>query len=160
MTIAKEERARWENIWKILRSLDQSEVEAAEPGPYFNWDHFSASPHRYLLQTDDRQNRAIWEAVEKRMPKGSSSNGDQSAREREDLSRTKVGVTVYCRTCGLPKKPLGRDSAAVIARCDYECPGYWNDPRAGSLWPGESEHTFGYPVGDAGTEERQTGGAS
>jgi hypothetical protein len=36
------------------------------------------------------------------------------------------------------------------------CQGYDEPPHVGSLWPGESETEFGYPCGQAGTEERET----
>jgi len=36
--------------------------------------------------------------------------------------------------------------------CDWECRGYREVPLSGSLWPGESEADFGYPVNDDGTE--------
>ena len=143
MTISKEQRRHWENVWKILRSLDAYELQDAgatvELG--FNWPAFRHDPHGYLIRTDNRQSGAIWKAVEKRMPKA--------------LSRTKVGVRVACFTCRLTKKPVGRDApmAAANSYCDYECPGYWDGPRVGSLWPGESEYVFGFAVGDVGTEE-------
>ena len=72
------------------------------------------------------------------------------------LSKSKAGVRVTCGTCGLVKKPVGRDAswASANAYCDHECSGYWVDPPCGSLWPGESEYDFGYNVGDAGTEHR------
>ena len=67
--LSKEERARWENTWKILRSLDAYELQEAgaivELG--FNWPAFRRDPHGYLIRTDDRQADAIWRAVEKRL---------------------------------------------------------------------------------------------
>ena len=155
MTITKEQRQAWRNIWCILHSLDLHELRAAGASDdiFFHWESFRADPHRYVLRTDDFQAAAIWAAVEKRMPKGSNSNDDQSAKE---LSRTKVGVRVECATCGLTKKPVGRDAPMAVANayCDHECSGCYDDPQVGSLWPGESEYDFGYQVGDAGTEER------
>lgn len=46
---------------------------------------------------------------------------------------------VYCLTCGLRKKPLGRDAAPAMANslCDHECPGYREAPHPGTRWPGE-----------------------
>ena len=37
--------------------------------------------------------------------------------------------------------------------CDWKCPGYNEEPMPGSLWPGESEADFGYPVGPYGWKE-------
>ncbi len=44
-----------------------------------------------------------------------------------------------CTTCGLPKKPIGRDAPLALANglCDHECPGYREDPQPGHLWPEE-----------------------
>lgn len=57
-----------------------------------------------------------------------------------------VGVAVECRVCGLRKKPIGRDAPMETAGslCDWECPGYHQDPKPGSLWPGETRAEFGY----------------
>jgi hypothetical protein len=41
--------------------------------------------------------------------------------------------------------------------CTDECPGYRQPPYAGSLWPGETEAEFGYPVGDDGTRRAARG---
>ena len=68
------------------------------------------------------------------------------------LSSTKIGMAVECTVCGRTKKPVGRDSMDN-GLCSYECPGYREDPRSGSLWPGESESEFGYPVSAVGTTE-------
>lgn len=47
---------------------------------------------------------------------------------------------VTCRTCTKTKAPYGRDVAAAAggSRCTVDCPGYFNDPRPGHLWPGEA----------------------
>jgi hypothetical protein len=37
--------------------------------------------------------------------------------------------------------------------CDHECPGYDQEPFAGSLWPGETDQEFGYSCGDVGTRQ-------
>jgi rubredoxin len=37
--------------------------------------------------------------------------------------------------------------------CDGECNGYREEPYAGSLWPGETEEDFGYPISADGTRE-------
>lgn len=66
----------------------------------------------------------------------------------------KIGVAVYCKACGLRKKPVGRSAPVALcnALCDHECDGYYGDPRPGSLWPGERASEFGYPCGDDATE--------
>lgn len=33
----------------------------------------------------------------------------------------------------------------------YGCNGYYQDPKVGDLWPGESEQDFGYPCSNDGT---------
>lgn len=43
-----------------------------------------------------------------------------------------------CGVCGRRKKPVGRDSMNN-GYCDHECPGYYQEPLAGWLWPGETE---------------------
>jgi len=52
-----------------------------------------------------------------------------------------VGVAVFCRVCHLRKKPIGRDAPSVMANslCDRDCPGYYEEPHPGFLWPGERE---------------------
>ena len=65
----------------------------------------------------------------------------------ETLSEKKVGVAVECAVCHRRKKPIGRDSRDN-GLCDGECEGYRQEPKPGSLWPGESEADFGYPVCD------------
>lgn len=69
---------------------------------------------------------------------------------------TKRGITVYCATCGQRKKPIGRSAALAIANslCDSDCAGYYDAPKPGSLWPGETEAEFGYPVGNDGVESK------
>lgn len=42
-----------------------------------------------------------------------------------------------CLTCGLQKKPYGRDTM-VSGYCDTDCPGYREEPLAGHLWPDEA----------------------
>lgn len=61
----------------------------------------------------------------------------------------KVGIASYCSVCGLRKNPIGRSAPLEMANslCDFECEGYRQDPLPGSLWPGETEKDFGYPVG-------------
>ena len=69
MTLSTEERARWRNIWCILRSMDWHELAELNQydSPDFDYNKFRDEPHRYLLQADDRQAGAIWRAVEKRL---------------------------------------------------------------------------------------------
>lgn len=65
----------------------------------------------------------------------------------------RVGIAVTCAVCRRRKKPVGRSAADEMANslCDHECEGYQREPFVGSLWPGESEEDFGYPVGMHGT---------
>ena len=61
-------------------------------------------------------------------------------------SRTDVGKSVNCSVCDLRKKPIGRDASVYEAGslCDSECPGYYLQPHASDLWPGETREEFGY----------------
>jgi hypothetical protein len=68
-----------------------------------------------------------------------------------ELNPLKIGVSVDCAVCGQRKKPLGRSAPLGMEMCDDDCKGYEQKPFPGSLWPGESEADFGYPVGDSGT---------
>lgn len=63
----------------------------------------------------------------------------------------RVGVVVTCAVCDYMKKPIGRSVPLGVFYCDDECSGYRQDPRPGSLWPGERSDEFGYPVGLDGT---------
>jgi hypothetical protein len=72
----------------------------------------------------------------------------------------RVGIEVICTTCGQPKKPLGRSGPLGVPYCEPKyygehdgCDGYWQEPKVGSLWPGETSEEFGYPVGSEGTRE-------
>ena len=66
----------------------------------------------------------------------------------------KVGVSVTCPVCHMQKKPRGRSAPLQMSMCDpHECDSYWNDPKVGDLWPGETEEDFGYPVSSDGTVE-------
>ena len=67
------------------------------------------------------------------------------------LNADKVGVAVECDVCGHRKAPIGRSVPLGMYLCDHECTGYEREPKPGSLWPGESEAEFGYPVADVGT---------
>lgn len=75
----------------------------------------------------------------------------------ETLNALKVGISVECVECHRRKKPVGRSAPLEMANglCDLDCDGYGRPPFAGSLWPGESEKEFGYPVADEGTENRE-----
>jgi hypothetical protein len=57
------------------------------------------------------------------------------------------GKAVECNACSLVKAPRGRSvpDAMANSRCNFECPGYYLDPKPGDLWPGESRADFGYP---------------
>jgi len=72
-------------------------------------------------------------------------------RLRDDV----IGVAVECATCGDMKAPLGRSVPLGVSMCRDECSGYRSRPFPGSLWPGESEAQFGYPVGNDGTTARE-----
>lgn len=63
----------------------------------------------------------------------------------------RVGVEVRCATCGQVKQPVGRSAALADYGCNDDCPGYREEPRPGSLWPGERSDEFGYPVGEDGS---------
>jgi hypothetical protein len=67
----------------------------------------------------------------------------------------RIGVSVKCVVCGQNKCPRGRSAPLGAYLCDSEtCPGYAQEPRAGDLWPGETEGDFGYPIhGSDGTRE-------
>jgi hypothetical protein len=58
-----------------------------------------------------------------------------------------------CTTCGNQKAPRGRSVPMGMVMCDWDCPGYNDEPQSGSLWPRETSEEFGYPVGPIGTEE-------
>ena len=65
---------------------------------------------------------------------------------------TRMGIPVKCAVCGQTKKPVGRSAPFGWDSCDDRCKGYRQAPYPGSLWPGETEDDFGYPIGDAGTK--------
>ena len=69
------------------------------------------------------------------------------------LSETRRGIEVRCTRCDRQKKPTGRSGPNGIPYCDDDCSGYWASPFPGSLWPGETEAAFGYPVSRHGTNE-------
>jgi hypothetical protein len=57
-----------------------------------------------------------------------------------------VGKAVDCAVCGRRKKPFGRSAPLLMANslCDQDCDGYYNDPKPGQLWPGETREDFGF----------------
>ena len=60
----------------------------------------------------------------------------------------KVGYERYCAVCGRPKAPRGRSVAAAMwnSMCTSDqCEGYYQDPKPGDLWPGETAEEFGFP---------------
>lgn len=58
----------------------------------------------------------------------------------DETPQTQTGKPlVECTTCGLPKKPRGRHAAADgQLMCNFDCEGYQDEPRPGTLWPGET----------------------
>lgn len=67
------------------------------------------------------------------------------------LNPKKRGIRVRCAVCAMTKKPIGRSEPMGMRFCDDDCPGYREEPYPGSLWPGETETEFGYPVGSDAT---------
>ena len=68
----------------------------------------------------------------------------------------KIGVRVECARCKRTKKPRGRSQPIGASYCDWNCEGYNEQPLPGTLWPGETEEEFGYPVGPHGWKEIQS----
>ena len=71
------------------------------------------------------------------------------------LSKTKVGVRVFCLRCGSSKAPHARSVPMGLCYCTQDCEGYSEEPNPGCLWPGESEWDFGYPACDHATREKE-----
>ena len=72
------------------------------------------------------------------------------------LDPRKIGIFVYCGTCGSIKQPIGRDASHNNGLCNrHECEGYEKEPFPGQLWSGESEQDFGYYVGTTGTTKEK-----
>lgn len=73
------------------------------------------------------------------------------------------GIRVVCAKCGRQKAPRGRSASPLMLYClppfwgpqygEPSCNGYYEDPKVGDLWPGETEEDFGFPVSSHGTEE-------
>jgi hypothetical protein len=57
-----------------------------------------------------------------------------------------VGKSVQCLVCFRTKKPVGRSAPIETAgsMCDSDCSGYYEDPKPGVLWPGETREEYGY----------------
>lgn len=53
-----------------------------------------------------------------------------------------------CQTCGREKKPIGRDAPDVMAMdlCGHDCPGYLEEPKPSTRWPGEEGDRTGGDV--------------
>ena len=71
-----ERRAEYRNIWCILRSLDQHEVEAqfdsvpdSDRRNLVDWDwpKFRNDPHAFYIKANDTLSAAIWRGVKERM---------------------------------------------------------------------------------------------
>ena len=62
------------------------------------------------------------------------------------VSDEKAGKAVDCVVCGRRKKPVGRSAPMEMANslCDQDCEGYYQEPKPGQLWPGETQEEFGY----------------
>lgn len=72
------------------------------------------------------------------------------------LNPNKVGIRVTCEVCGATKQPVGRSAPVDSFYCDSDCPGFYQEPLSGSLWPNESEADFGFPVADVGTRIKES----
>ena len=80
-------------------------------------------------------------------------------RHEEATLLMRVGVKIVCTVCGQMKQPVGRSAPMGPSYCtDDGCRGYPMPPEPGSLWPGETEVEFGYPVAAAGTIEMRRHG--
>ena len=68
----------------------------------------------------------------------------------------RVGIKVTCGTCGRTKNPHAR-STAYTHQCSLSCPGYYDDPKPGCLWPGEACAEFGCAHCHNATKEQEEG---
>ena len=71
------------------------------------------------------------------------------------MTATKVGIEVYCTKCRRPKAPRGRSVSPVMwnSMCtNDQCGAYYDDPKPGSLWFGETDEDFGFPCEDSATK--------
>lgn len=65
-------RKSWRNIWCILRSIDQDEVQfetlaRKQEWDRWHWSRFREDPHGFFVRCDTFFADAIWAAVEKRL---------------------------------------------------------------------------------------------
>lgn len=74
----------------------------------------------------------------------------------QKLRSDRIGIRIDCNICGYSKQPIGRSAPMGLKYCDDDCEGYRKHPLPGSLWPGESEESFGYPVGADGTTDAKS----
>jgi hypothetical protein len=61
--------------------------------------------------------------------------------------RDEVGPElVTCKLCERLKGVRGRDMGAIAGqgKCDWDCPGYMQEPIPSDLHPGEKRSDFGY----------------
>lgn len=62
--------------------------------------------------------------------------GQLADREGRD-STVRFGRRPVCTVCGLGKAPIGRSTPLGSCYCDFECPGYREEPLPDTLFPGE-----------------------
>jgi hypothetical protein len=70
----------------------------------------------------------------------------------------KIGISVTCPKCLLTKAPRGRSVSMDTygSYCNRDiCPYYWDDPKPGDLFPGETEQEFGYTVSANAIREQE-----
>ena len=60
-------RQVWNTSLEMLASLNRHELDAA--GSNFRWEWFRRRPFRYFIKADDFQRKAIWEAIQRRLPR-------------------------------------------------------------------------------------------
>lgn len=77
-----------------------------------------------------------------RYESAASAAGAALASGEKETEILGIGERAICRTCSKPKAPAGRDLATAAAGswCTaHECEGYDQEPKPGTLWPGELE---------------------
>jgi len=52
---------------------------------------------------------------------------------------TRSDPYVRCEVCGRDKSPRGRSVPFGVVMCDWECPGYNDEPLSSQYWPGEMD---------------------
>ena len=127
-----ERRAR-----QILAATEYFSVAGGPPCD--NWEPFD-------LDNDEDCRHCPWSRAEHLL------YGLLAALSSPSPQPERIGVLVKCLTCGYAKKPIGRSGPLGASYCDDQCAGYREYPFPGSLWPGETESQFGYPVGNDGTK--------